>query len=171
MNTLLNKANKKYHALARVCNYINTNKRRVTSQFSCCPLAWMFHGRTINNRINTLHGKALRLVYTNKPNFYFDDLLKEDKSVKIHEKNLQILATEIYKVNNDLGPKIMADVFHFAEKPYNLRNDSIMQRQANRTVDFGTESISFLAPKVWGLIPSEIKSAKLPNIFKAKIKS
>ena len=29
VNTLLNKANKKYHDLARVCNYMNTNKRGV----------------------------------------------------------------------------------------------------------------------------------------------
>ena len=96
----------------------------------------MFHSRTINNRINTLHEKALRLVYTNKSNLSFDDLLKEDKSVKIHQKNLQILATEIYKVKNDLGPKSMADVFHFVEKPYNLRNNAIIhiQREANRTV-------------------------------------
>ena len=48
----------------------------------------------------------------------------------------------------------MADIFHFVEKPYNLRNNSIMQRQANRTVYFGTDSISSLAPKLWGLIPS-----------------
>ena len=100
----------------------------------------------MNNRINTLHEKALRLVYTNKSNLSFDDLLK-GKSVKIHQKNLQILATEIYKVKNDLGPKIMADLFHFVEKQYNLRNNSIMQRQANRSVYFGTESISSLAPK------------------------
>ena len=44
LNTLLNKANKKCHALVRVCNYMNTNKRRVlmkaflTSQFSYYPL-------------------------------------------------------------------------------------------------------------------------------------
>ena len=80
--------------------------------------------------------------------------------MKIHQKNLQILATEIYKVKIDLGPKIMADIFHFVEKPYNLRNNSIIQRQANRTVYFGTESISSLAPKLWELIPSEIKSAR-----------
>ena len=140
VNTILNKANEKYHALARVCNCMNTNKRRVrmkafiTSQFSYCPLIWMFHSRNMINRINTLHKKVLRLVYTNKPNLSFDDLLKEDKSVKIHRKNLQILATEIYKVKNDLGPKIMADIFHFVEKPYNLRNNSIIQRQANHTV-------------------------------------
>ena len=84
---------------------------------------------------------------------------------------MQTLATETYKVKNDLGHKIMADIFHIVEKPYNLRNNSIIQRQANRTVYFGTESISSLAPKLWELVPSEIKSAKLLNIFKEKIKS
>ena len=81
--------------------------------------------------------------------------------MKIHQKNLQIFATEIYKVKNDLWPKIIEDIFHFVEKPNNLRNNSIIQRQANRTVDFGTESIASLAPKLWELIPSEIKSANV----------
>ena len=81
--------------------------------------------------------------------------------MKIHQKNLQILATEIYKVKNDLWPKIMEYIFHFVEKPNNLRNNSIIQSQANRTVDFGTESIASLAPKLWELIPSEIKSANV----------
>ena len=31
--------------------------------------------------------------------------------------------------------------------------------------------VSSLAPKIWELIPSEIKSAKSLNFFKAKIKS
>ena len=143
----------------------------ITSLFSYCPLVWIIHSKTMNNRINTLHEKALRLVYTNKSNLSFDDLLKEDKSVKIHQKNLQIFTTEIYKVKNDLGPKIMADIFHLVEKPYNLRNNSIIQRQANRTVYLGTESISSLARKLWVLIPSEIKSTKSLNIFREKIKS
>ena len=88
--------------------------------------------------------------------------------MKIHQKNLQI---QICKVKNDLVPKIIADICHFVENPYNLRNNSIIQRQANRTVYFGTESISSLAPKLWELVPSEIKSAKSLNIFKEKIKS
>ena len=94
MNTLSNKANKKYHALARVCNYMDAKKRRVlmnafiTSQFSYCPLVWMFHSRTLNNRINKIHEKALRLVYKNEAFSSFDDILKRDKSVSIHQKNL-----------------------------------------------------------------------------------
>ena len=112
---------------------MNINKRQVlikafiTSQFSYCPLLWIIHGRAMNKRINTLHEKAIRLIYTNKPNLSFDDLLKEDKSVKINQQNWQILAAEIYKVKNDCGPEIMADIFHFLEKPYNLRNNSIIQ--------------------------------------------
>ena len=46
-----------------------------------------------------------------------------------------------------------------------------MQMQASGTVYFGTEIISYLAPQLWELIPSEIKSAKSLNIFKEKIKS
>ena len=72
----------------------------------------------MNNIINSLHEKTLRLAYANKAKFSFGDLLKEDRSVKIQQKNLQILATEIYKLKNDLGPNIMTDIFHFAEKPY-----------------------------------------------------
>ena len=49
----------------------------------------------------------------------------------------------------------MADIFHFVEKPYNLRNNSIIQRQANRAVYFGTESMSSLAPKLCMGINSE----------------
>ena len=109
----------------------------------------MSHGRTMNNRINKIHEKNLRLVYKNETNLSLDDLLKKDKSVRIHQRNLQILATEIYKVRNDLGPETMKDIFHFVQKPYNLRNDSTLQRRRNRTVYFGTESISSIAPKIW----------------------
>ena len=66
--------------------------------------------------------------------FTLDDLLKRDRSVSIHQKNLQILATEIDKTKNDLGPKIMKDTFHVIQKPYDLRNDPELQRRRNRTV-------------------------------------
>ena len=130
----------------------------------------MFHSRTLNNRINKIHERGLRLLYKNETFLSFDDLLKSDRSVSIHQKNLQILATEIYKTKNDFGPKIMKDTFHFMQKPYNLRNNPELQRRRNRPVYFGTESISSIAPKIWELIPSHIRSANSLEIFKEKIK-
>ena len=167
-------ASKNYHALARVCNYINKKKRRIlmnafiTSQFSYCPLVWMPHSWTMNNRINKIRETALRLVYKDEKDLFFDDLLKKDKAVSIHQRYLQILATEIYKVRNDLGPEIMKDIFHFVQKPYNLRNYSTVQSRRNCIVYFGTESISSCAPKIWEIVPCEIKNAKSLDIFKEK---
>ena len=60
---------------------------------------------------------------------YFNKLLKKGKSVSIHQRNLQTLTAQIYKVRNDLGPKIMNDTFHFEQKASNLRNESTLQCQ------------------------------------------
>ena len=65
----------------------------------------------------------------------------------------------------------MKDTFHFKQKPYSFRNGPELQRRRNRTVYFGTVSISSLAPNIWELIPSDIRSANSLGIFKEKIKS
>ena len=68
-----------------------------TSQFDYCPLVWMNHSRTLNNRINGLHKRALSLVYSDF-SLSFTELLEKDESVTIHHRNLQTLAYEILKL-------------------------------------------------------------------------
>ena len=68
----------------------------------------MFHSRSLNNKINRIHERALRLVYQN--NLSFSELLDLDNSVTVHQKNLQVLVTEIYKVKNGIAPDIMNDI-------------------------------------------------------------
>ena len=143
----------------------------IASQFSYCPPVWMAHSKTMNNRINKIHEKTLRLVYKDEKNLSLDDLLRKDKSLSIRQRNLQILATEFYKARNDLGTQIIKDIFHSVQKQYNLRNDSTLQRRRNCTVYFGTESISSLAPKIWEIVPCEIKNAKSLDIFFFKNKA
>ena len=70
-------------------------KAFIMSQFSYCPLVWMCHSRTLNNKINKLHERALRLVYDDRQST-FEELLNIDKSVTNYHRNLQTLATEVY---------------------------------------------------------------------------
>ena len=95
----------------------NLMKAFITSQFSYCPLIWMFHSRNLNNKINRIHEQALRLVYQN--NLSFSELLNLDNSLKVQQKNLQRLVTEIYKVKNGIAPEIMKEIFELQNPSYN----------------------------------------------------
>ena len=130
----------------------------------------MFHSRTLNQRINKIHERALRLVYRNDGHLSFEELLVKDKSVSIHQKNLQNLAIEIFKSKNDYSPKLMEEILVFEKMPNNLRNPSILKRKKDRTVFYGSESISSLAPKIWELIPTSIKNTQSLDVFKSNIK-
>ena len=115
VSNICKKVSKKLHALRRVSQYMNTEKLRlimkafIESQFGYCPLVWMFHSRELNNRINFLHEKALRLVYKDHT-LSFEEMLNLDNSFTIHHRNLQKLATEMYKVKHNLSPIFMKDV-------------------------------------------------------------
>ena len=70
------------------------------------------------------------------------DLLQKNNSVSIRMKNLQYLATEIYKVKNTLSPEIMKEVFIFQENGhYNLRSGTHLMNKNIHTAHFGTDTI------------------------------
>ena len=69
-------------------------KAFLESQFNNCPLIWMFHSRTLNNKINRIREKALRTVHSDY-NSSFNELLDKDDSFTIHQRNAQSLAIEI----------------------------------------------------------------------------
>ena len=83
ISSICSKASKKLHALGRIASFMSFNKRRtlmkafIESQFNYCPLIWMFHSRTMNNKINRIHERALRLVYSDHVSS-FNELLKKD---------------------------------------------------------------------------------------------
>ena len=103
VDSICRKAGLKLNAISRIIPYMAFSKRRLlvnaffSSQFNYCLLIWMFHNRMLNNRINRLHVRCLRIIYNDK-HTSFEKLLEKDKSVSIHQKNLQVLATEMFKI-------------------------------------------------------------------------
>ena len=175
VSSLCKRANQKFHALARMSNYVSSSKLKtlmkafVISQFSYCPLVWMFHGKHMNNKINHIHERALRLVY-NDYSTSFESLLEKDQSFTIHERNLQSLAIEMFKLKNEISPKIMQDLFPLREKSYNTRGDNIFKTSNVKTVYYGTETLLFRGPKTWSLVPPDIRKSTSLEIFKKNIK-
>ena len=139
------------------------------SRFGYCPLIWMFHSRRLNNKINSIHERALRITYQDHVST-FQELLNKDKAVSIHHRNLQALATEMFKIHRGLSPDILREIIVPKISLYNLRRNNTFERRQVHSVYYGTESLSFLGPKIWDLVPLELKQLESFEVFKLKIK-
>ena len=176
MNNIYKKASQKLNAISRITPYMDFDKRKLvvnaffSSQFNYCPLIWMCHNRTYNNKINRLHERCLRLTYNDKQSS-FEELLIKDNSVSVHHKNLQALAIEMFKVYCKMSPEIMQEVFHVNEQgQYFLRNPTDFVIPTIKTVNYGSESVRFLGPKIWEMLPDNFKNKDSVESFKMAIK-
>ena len=116
VNYLCKKVSLKFNALARFARFMNVSKKRIIMksfiewQFGYCPLIWMLHSRGLNNKINRIHERALRITYNDKSSSY-SELLTKDRSVTIHHRNIRALAIEICKVIQGISPPLLNEVF------------------------------------------------------------
>ena len=64
-------------------------------QFSDCPFIWVFRSRTLNNKIDHLHERALKIAYSDYKS-PFNKLLRKNNTFTIHHRKIQSLLIEIY---------------------------------------------------------------------------
>ena len=90
-------------------------------------------------------------------NSYRSELLEVDGSVSVHMRNNQYLAIEIFRVSRKISR-------------YNLRQISGFSRPLVKSEHHGRESVSFLGPKIWDMLPDDCKDIDNLKIFKNKVK-
>ena len=121
--------------------------------------------------MHMLHERCLRIIYNDKQSS-FTELLNKDNSVSIHIGNIQRLAIEMFRFYNRFSPPLMNNIFKLkAEKSYNLRQVSEFSRPMVKSVYHGAESISYLGPKIWVILPEKLKKVDNLEHFKMKIKT
>ena len=121
--------------------------------------------KTSDNRINHLHKRALRTVYNDNVST-FEKLLEKDNSVTIHVKNLRILATELYKTKENPAAPITHEIF----EQRNIQQRTFTYGQL-KSVNCSLRALRYLSPKIWNIVPFEIKNSETLAQFKLKIKS
>ena len=142
--------------------------RRITnaflpSQFAYCPITLMFHSRKLSHKIIKLSKQCLRLVYHDTTSS-FEELLQKVNSFSTYHRNIQVLATEMFRVHKELSPKIMAEVFPLSQPlNSNIRHQPDFSKRIVKGVYYDTESLGYLGPKTW-------KNAESLETFKSRIK-
>ena len=125
------------------------------------------HSRKLNDRINHIHERGLRMVYGDYVSS-FEELLKRDGSVTTHHRNIQLVAIVMFKVKNGLCPEIMRDLFELKEgRDGNMK--FVIPRV--KTEFMGKLSLRYFGPVVWEtMLPNVYKEIKLLEKFKEDIK-
>ena len=104
ISPLCAKANRKLSALGRISYYLTFVQKRTLikaffeCQFRYCSLTWMFHSREINNKINLLHERALRMIYNDQISS-FQELLEKGNSCTVHHFNVSHLPLKCSKLS------------------------------------------------------------------------
>ena len=120
--------------------------------------------------MNRIQGCALRIVYEDYVST-FAQLLEKDSSVAIHIRNLEALATKIFKARNNFSPPIVQNVFRTTEPAYILRRDTLFESRRIQSQRYGIESLTCVGPKIWPQVPNKIKESASLSVFKNKIKN
>ena len=100
---------------------------------------------------------------------FFFKIIKISQS--IHQRNLQILMAEVYKIIKGEAPAIMTNLSIFWENILNIRNFSIIADKNKNTVRYGLEIICYKTPYLWASPPGEYKHQDSVGKFKEKIKN
>ena len=96
------------------------------------------------------------------------DLLAKDKSFTIHQRNIQSLVIEVFKVKRNFSNVIMCNILKPRTVTYNLWSQTDFMRDCIDTRRYGPNSLSYSARKIWNIIPLEIKNINSLQKFKTE---
>ena len=74
-------------------------------------------------------------------------------------------------MKNNIALKILNLIFQTRTSSYNLQKNPSFYVRKVHLLYRNTESLSFLGPKIWELVPDDIKQSESLDIFKSKIKN
>ena len=87
----------------------------------------------------------------------FDFLVEKDMSFSVHDRNIQQIALEMYKVTKGLEPTGISSLFLQCSNDRHRRSYSDFSGPQVNTVHFSQSSIRYLRPCIKNSIPTALR--------------
>ena len=151
--------------MRRIGKYLDTDcriatyKSFISSNFSYCPVSWMFCGKLNSDKLEKLQERALRFVFSDYTRPY-SDLLEHVNFQSVSALRIRYLAIEMFKCVHGLNPPYLNELFINKDTPYNLRDNNRLQQPEYQTVRHGFKSFRYYGSKLWDTLPREVKQSE-----------
>ena len=171
IKSICSRASLQINALKRVGKYLDMAgklkiyKAFIRSNFSYCPLVWIFCGKSNLVKLEKLQERALRFVYNDFVTPKNELLIKADM-LPLSIYRLKFLATEVFKSVNDLNPQFIVNMFEHRPTTYNLRDANLLHQPKFKTFKFGYRSFRYYGAKLWNSLPAQLKRHTRLSMFK-----
>ena len=170
-SNLCSKASTQINVMKRIGKYLNTDyriamyKSFISSNFSYCPVSWMFCGKRNSDKLEKLQERALRFVFSDYTSPY-SDLLKRGNFLSLSALRIRYLAIEIYKCVHGLNPPYLNELFTRKDTRYNLRDSNRLQQPEFQTARYGFKSFRYYGSKLWNSLRADVKHSE--NLYHFK---
>ena len=123
-------------------------------------------------KIGSLHKRVLIFMLHDYSSSY-KRILEKSSKFSMDVKRKHKLCIEIYKTLNNLNLSFMKEIFELrlCSRPVREQYKLNLSIPRKRQVNFGTESLESLGPKIWNNLPYHIKSVENLNISAAYLKT
>jgi hypothetical protein len=171
VTNICRQAARQINALKRLCKYLNTDRRLlvyrsfISSNFSYCPVTWIFCGKKNGQKLEKIQERALRFVFSDSSTSY-DALLKRANILPLSLHRLRFLAIEIYKCVNGSNPSYLNNLFSKRTIEYSFRDPNRLLQPKFNTIRYGFKSFRYYGSKLWNSLPTNIKESPSLSAFK-----
>ena len=129
----------------------------IERDFSYCSLITLVNFIRSYRKVNKLHERFLQLCQ-NEYNLSYEKRFSKQDLVNIHLRNIHQLMIEIFK-SLGLCPSCTIEIFISRNILYTISNPRDLSSHFPKTVYCRCDTTTSRGPKIWQLLPEEIKNA------------
>ena len=176
---ILGKINGRLRFLYRKQNFLDFPLRRLLANaliqphFDYACSAWFpLINKRLTKKIQTAQNKCVRFCLNLNNRAHIG--VREFKNINwlpTKERFEQCTATSVFKFFNNSAPSYMSEMFLPVGQSRVTRRSKNKLNQPFRKSNKGQNGLSYLGPKIWNNLHSDLKSAESVNSFKHKIKN
>ena len=152
----------------KVDRRLSVYKSFIQSNFSYCPVAWLFCGRKNSNKLEKLQECAPRIVFDDFSSSY-EFLCERANTLPLFLYRLRFLGIEMYKRIKETYSTYLNNLLCEQTSDYQLRDSGRLIQPKFNTFKFCFKSVRYFGAKLWNVLPVDIKQSESLSISKTRI--